>query len=175
MFWNIYFPTRSHLIYHCTNPKSLEGFKPTWNKDIQSINLVLHIIAGSTALGFYTPMKGTAMDNLFQLGVTRYALPESSSSGSSNGSHSPGSNGSSPAGAAGSRLMINGNGSIMGIGEGLIKEGDLAATEAGPGTADGAGASKKGSAVDEDDYHLTATPGAEVVYSEGTQKTDLLY
>ncbi|XP_039153358.1 serine-rich adhesin for platelets isoform X1 [Drosophila simulans] len=130
---------------------------------------------GSTALGFYTPMKGTAMDNLFQLGVTRYALPESSSSGSSNGSHSPGSNGSSPAGAAGSRLMFNGNGSIMGIGEGLIKEGDLAAAEAGPGAADGAGASKKGSAVDEDDYHLTATPGAEVVYSEGTHKTDLLY
>ncbi|EDW51420.1 GM13102 [Drosophila sechellia] len=131
--------------------------------------------AGSTALGFYTPMKGTAMDNLFQLGVTRYALPESSSSGSSNGSHSPGSNGSSPAGAAGSRLMFNGNGSIMGIGEGLIKEGDLAAAEAGPGAADGVGASKKGSVVDEDDYHLTATPGAEVVYSEGTQKTDLLY
>jgi len=118
-------------------------------------------------------MKGSPMDNLFQLGVTRYALPESSSSGSSNGSHSPSSNGSSPAGAAGSRLMFNGNGSIVGLGEGLIKEEDLATDAAAAGN--GAGASTKGSAVDEDDYHPTATPGGSVVYSEGTQKTDLLY
>jgi len=115
------------------------------------------------------------MDNLFQLGVTRYALPESSSSGSSNGSHSPSSNGSSPAGAAGSRLMFNGNGSIVGLGEGLIKEEDLATDAAAAGAGSGAGASTKGSAVDEDDYHPTATPGGSVVYSEGTQKTDLLY
>uniref|UniRef100_A0A6P4E8M8 Uncharacterized protein LOC108041100 isoform X1 n=1 Tax=Drosophila rhopaloa TaxID=1041015 RepID=A0A6P4E8M8_DRORH len=128
---------------------------------------------GSTALGFYTPVKGSPMDNLFQLGVTRYALPESSSSGSSNGSHSPSSNGSSPAGAAGSRLLFNGNGSIVGIGESLIKEDDLGTDTAAAGA--GAGASKKSSAADEDDYHLTATPGAGVVYSEGTQKTDLLY
>ncbi|KMZ09312.1 uncharacterized protein Dsimw501_GD17040 [Drosophila simulans] len=121
--------------------------------------------SSSTALGFYTPMKGTAMDNLFQLGVTRYALPESSSSGSSNGSHSPGSN----TGAALDTCLYHTAWSLVKM---MLQK---AAAEAGPGAADGAGASKKGSAVDEDDYHLTATPGAEVVYSEGTHKTDLLY
>ncbi|KAH8343068.1 hypothetical protein KR059_004687 [Drosophila kikkawai] len=115
-------------------------------------------------------MKASPMDSLFQLGVTRYALPESSSSGSSNGSsHSPTSNNSSngsssPAGgaASGGRLTFNGNGSLVGLGEGLIKDEDETAS------------CKKG--AEEDDYHLTATPGAaSVVYSEGTQKTDLLY
>ncbi|XP_034490144.1 mucin-19 [Drosophila innubila] len=106
---------------------------------------------GSTALGFYTPVKASPMDSLFQLGVTRYTPPESATgNGSSNGS--PATTAATSNGGA--SFNGNGNGSIVGIGEGLIK-----------------GESNDAVGVQEEDYHLSSG----IVYSEGTQKTDLLY
>ncbi|XP_041450444.1 keratin, type I cytoskeletal 9-like [Drosophila obscura] len=134
-------------------------------------------------------MKASPMDSLFQLGVTRYALPDSSSSSSGGASNSGSgsnsnnsSNGCSPAGGGGGKAtttLFNGNGSIVGIGEGLIKDGGGNCADEGDAAAATNGAvGKKGNCDadgEDDDYHPTATPGGGVVYSEGTQKTDLLY
>ncbi|XP_026847076.1 cell wall protein IFF6 [Drosophila persimilis] len=131
-------------------------------------------------------MKASPMDSLFQLGVTRYALPDSSSSSSSGSNSNNSSNGCSPAGGGAGNggkattTLFNGNGSIMGIGEGLIKDGGNCVEEdaAAAGTnTNGTGGKKLNCDADgeDDDYHPTATPGGGVVYSEGTQKTDLLY
>ncbi|XP_034655141.1 serine-rich adhesin for platelets isoform X2 [Drosophila subobscura] len=161
-------------------------------------NMLGNLPLGSTALGFYTPMKASPMDSLFQLGVTRYAPPDSSSSSSSSGggvsNNSSGSNsnnssngcspacgggGSSGGGGKATTTLFNGNGSIVGLGEGLIKDGGNCADEedAAQATTNGAGGKKGNCDADgeDDDYHPTATPGGGVVYSEGTQKTDLLY
>ncbi|SPP86355.1 Hypothetical predicted protein [Drosophila guanche] len=169
-------------------------------------NMLGNLPLGSTALGFYTPMKASPMDSLFQLGVTRYAPPDSSSSSSnssgggvsnnSSGSNSNNSsNGCSPAcggggggssggggggGGKATTTLFNGNGSIVGLGEGLIKDGGgncADEEDAAQATTNGAGGKKGNCDADgeEDDYHPTATPGGGVVYSEGTQKTDLLY
>ncbi|BFG00133.1 loricrin-like [Drosophila madeirensis] len=141
-------------------------------------------------------MKASPMDSLFQLGVTRYAPPDSSSSSSSGGgvsNNSSGSNsnnssngcspacgggGSSGGGGKATTTLFNGNGSIVGLGEGLIKDGgNCADEEDAQATTNGAGGKKGNCDADgeDDDYHPTATPGGGVVYSEGTQKTDLLY
>ncbi|XP_001355084.4 uncharacterized protein bif isoform X2 [Drosophila pseudoobscura] len=150
-------------------------------------NMLGNLPLGSTALGFYTPMKASPMDSLFQLGVTRYALPDSSSSSSGSGSNNSSgsnsnnsSNGCSPAGGGAGKAttkLFNGNGSIVGIGEGLIKDGGNCDEEDAAAATNGAGGKKLNCDADgeEDDYHPTATPGGGVVYSEGTQKTDLLY
>ncbi|XP_030380878.1 uncharacterized protein LOC115628804 isoform X2 [Scaptodrosophila lebanonensis] len=106
---------------------------------------------GSPALGFYTPMKGSR--NLFQLGVTRYSPTDSSTS-------TPAINGN---GTSNSNNAFNGNGSIVGITDGLIND-----------TTD-----RKNAADDDDEAanvdYLSAASGVSIVYSEGTQKTDLLY
>ncbi|KRF82612.1 uncharacterized protein Dvir_GJ26454 [Drosophila virilis] len=90
------------------------------------------------------------MDSLFQLGVTRYATPDSSSNGS-------------PAPAATNGGSYNGNGS----GEGHSKE------ESG-------GKELAAAPEDVEDYLTTSVaassaPAGGIVYSEGAQKTDLLY
>lgn len=92
------------------------------------------------------------MDSLFQLGVTRYNPPDSpvgpaGAAATSNGNLN--SNGNGPG---------NGIGSIMGLGEGLIKDEDR----------------KQKEDEDEDDVDYLAS-GNGIVYSEGAQKTDLLY
>ncbi|KAL7743096.1 hypothetical protein ACLKA6_015020 [Drosophila palustris] len=117
---------------------------------------------GSTALGFYTPVKASPMDSLFQLGVTRYTTPESgSASGNGNGSSNGGNAATGTATSnGGASFNGNGNGSIVGIGEGLIK-GERETNAAGGVQVEEA----------EEDYHLSSG----IVYSEGTQKTDLLY
>lgn len=84
------------------------------------------------------------MDSLFQLGVTRYNPPDSPSAATSNGNLN--SNGTG-----------NENGSIMGLGEGLIKDEE---------------SDHKDRDDDDVDYLMS---GGGIVYSEGTQKTDLLY
>ncbi|TDG43127.1 hypothetical protein AWZ03_010448 [Drosophila navojoa] len=109
----------------------------------------------STALGFYTPVKASPMDSLFQLGVTRSPSAVATNGGSSSNNNSSSS----------SSFNGNGNGSIVGISEGLLKDGENG--ESGVKDAkDAAGADD-----DVDDF-LTA---GGIVYSEGTQKTDLLY
>ncbi|ALC49018.1 bif [Drosophila busckii] len=120
------------------------------NKASATSAMLGNLPLGSTALGFYTPVKASPMDSLFQLGVTRYTTPDSSNSNSNSNS----SNGS-PAGAAAS----NGgsfNGSVLGISDGLIRK-------PGKDVIDGGDAA---------DY---LKPAAGIVYSEGAQKTDLLY
>lgn len=105
-------------------------------------------LAGSTALGFYTPVKASPMDSLFQLGVTRYNPPDSPSAATSNGNLNSNGNGNGTG---------NENGSIMGLGEGLIKDEE---------------SDEKDRDDDDVDYLMS---GGGIVYSEGTQKTDLLY
>lgn len=87
------------------------------------------------------------MDSLFQLGVTRSPSAVATNGGSNNNSN------------------FNGNGSIVGISEGLLKDGENGESEV-KDAKDAAGADD-----DVDDF-LTA---GGIVYSEGTQKTDLLY
>lgn len=102
-------------------------------------------ISGSTALGFYTPLKASPMDSLFQLGVTRSPSAVATNGGSNNSFNG------------------NGNGSILGISEGLLKDAD---------DQSGVKDAKDAAGADDVDDFLTA---GGIVYSEGAQKTDLLY
>ncbi|XP_017478452.1 PREDICTED: protein still life, isoforms C/SIF type 2-like [Rhagoletis zephyria] len=113
----------------------------------------------SAPLGFYTPVKAP-IDNLFQLGVTR--APNGNGHHAYNKTSTPTTNGTT--------ATQNGQSNGGGGGGGVNSNG----SNNGGGNSEG-GADEGEETAESLQYIKPANDDLTIAYSEGTQKTDLLY
>ena len=147
-------------------------------------------ILGSAPLGFYTPLKAP-IDRLFQLGVTRApSLLSNESTATTTTPTDASTNANAPATTNGGSRLFNGygicdddtgNGSIVGITDGLIKDhqhhhlNDDTNNKLKNKTIMNADYSEDYEETESLQYIKPADDDLNIAYSEGTQKTDLLY
>lgn len=157
---------------------------------MQILNVNKTIFLGSAPLGFYTPIKAP-IDRLFQLGVTRAPSLLSNDSPTETTAAAPATaTTTTTATANGSRLLNgiggneedfgDGNGSIVGISGGLLNDDYNSDEHKKHKNAGNTVAATVAGDNDEDEpeslqYIKPAEDDLNIAYSEGTQKTDLLY
>ncbi|XP_036339326.1 uncharacterized protein LOC118748764 isoform X2 [Rhagoletis pomonella] len=120
-------------------------------------NILGNLPLGSAPLGFYTPVKAP-IDNLFQLGVTR--APNGNGHHAYNKTSTPTTNGTT----ATQNGQSNGGGG----------SGNSNGSNNGGGNSEG-GADEGEETAESLQYIKPANDDLTIAYSEGTQKTDLLY
>ncbi|KAI8117756.1 hypothetical protein CVS40_10429 [Lucilia cuprina] len=138
------------------------------NNTTATKNILGNLPLGSAPLGFYTPLKAP-IDRLFQLGVTRAPSLLSNDSPTEPNAAASAANGRLFNGICdgdGSLMALGGNGSIVGISDGLITD-DMIVKKSKTETDEEPESLQYIKPADDDDLNMA--------YSEGTQKTDLLY